>query len=351
MVFTVTVPGQAGEDLAAVYRGTADGVVRIETTVCDGGGVGSGFPIAPDLVATVAHVVDGARTIALSDEDGVRTGTVIGLDRDREVALVQASRPLSGHVFTLAARLPEVGDTVAAIGYPLAGPRSLSRGTVSGLDRVADIDGASLQGLIQTDAALNPGNSGGPLIDLGGAVVGLVEAKVAEGEGLGLAVPATTAAGLLHGWERSPAPPGPAEDCAAPVGPDSVLPDVTVDDPSVLAAQIGETFRVYATAINTGDYLTAYAMLGPRARAATSYETFARGLQTSYLFDIHVRETLLDVAGTATAQVGFTSVQDAAYGHDGQTCSAWVLTYTLTYDGGQWLIDRAVPLPGRPTAC
>lgn len=84
------------------------------------------------------------------------------------VALVRTSGRFNGHVFKLAGFQPDVGADVATIGYPLAGPRSLSRGTVSGLDRAAHVEGTTLTGLNQTDTALNPGNSGGPLLDRDG---------------------------------------------------------------------------------------------------------------------------------------------------------------------------------------
>ena len=143
-------------DLAALYRTVGSGgAVRIETTACGGGSVGTGFLVAPGLVATAAHVLAGARVIVVRADSGGRIGDVIGLDEGHDLALVRTTpRSLSGHVFPLADADPEVGATVAAIGYPLAGPRSLTRGAVSAL----------LPGFIQTDAAVNPGNSGGPLL-------------------------------------------------------------------------------------------------------------------------------------------------------------------------------------------
>jgi serine protease Do len=154
-------------------------------------------------VATVAHVVVGADSVVLRDGTSSRTGTVIGLDADHEVALVRTRGRFDGHVFELAGSQPDVGADVAAIGYPLAGPRSLSRGTVSGLDRSGQVEGTAVTGLIQTDAALNLGNSGGPLVDRDGRVVGLVDAKVDGADGIGFAVPATTAAGLFASWRAT----------------------------------------------------------------------------------------------------------------------------------------------------
>ena len=335
-----------------MYRAVADGVIRIETTACDGGGVGSGFLIAPNLVATVAHVVAGADSVVLRDGTISRTGTVIGLDAGHEVALVRTSGRFGGHVFDLAGSQPEVGADVAAIGYPLAGPRSLSRGTVSGLQRSGQVDGTRVTGLIQTDAAINPGNSGGPLLDRDGRVIGLVEAKVGDAEGIGFAVPGTTAAGLLASWRTTPDPHAAGSPgCANPVGPEDVAAQVTVDTDAPGAQDIAATFRTYATGINTGDYDTAYSLLGPHARSHTSRTEFAAGQVSSYLFDIHLASVEAQGADTDIARVTFTSVQDPSYGHDGQACSNWSLTYTMLNQDGRWLIDRAVPDPGSPSPC
>ena len=110
--------------LKELVGSASNGVVRIETTACElwGGGSGSGFLVDDDLVATVAHVVDGARTVSLRTTDGVIRGEVIGSDLDREVALVRAVRPLGGHEFVFATESPEVTDQVAVLGFPIGLP-------------------------------------------------------------------------------------------------------------------------------------------------------------------------------------------------------------------------------------
>lgn len=340
------------QDLAAVYRQSADGVVRIETTACGGGGVGSGFLIAPDYVATVAHVVANADTVAVRDDDQDASGVVVGFDQSHDLALVRLSHPLSGHVFHLASTQPEVGTTVAAIGYPLAGPRSLSRGTVSGLDRSGSTETANLTGLIQTDAAINPGNSGGPLIDTSGTVVGLVDAKSTQGEGIGYAIPADAAGGLFRSWQDSPRPQY-GSGCADPYGSRSVQAQVSVDTSHPDAAGIAETFASYATGINSGDYDTAYDDLGPATQAQVSRQEFADTHTSSYLFDLHL-EAVTGAAGADEAVVKFTSVQDADQGQNGQTCSVWLITYQMIMEpgsDGHWLIERATPAAGYPRPC
>ena len=79
-------------------------------------------------------------------------------------------------MFPLDSSQPEVGTDVGAVGYPLAGQESLTKGSISGLARTIDVGNGPLGGLIQTDTPLNPGNSGGPLLSVDGTVVGLVDA-------------------------------------------------------------------------------------------------------------------------------------------------------------------------------
>jgi S1-C subfamily serine protease len=154
-------------------------IVRIETVTCDGDGVGTGFVIGPRLIAIVEHVIDGASKITLKQGGRrVGTGVVIGADRDRDVALVRSSRPLRGEPLAIATARPRLGDSVAAIGFPLGLPLSVTRGSISGDARTIPIEGVKRRGLLQTDAAVSPGNSGGPLLSMdSGEVVGLIDAS------------------------------------------------------------------------------------------------------------------------------------------------------------------------------
>ena len=194
-------------ELADMVEQVVDGVVRIETSACEGGSTGSGFLIGPDLVATVAHVVEDAVVISLrvGDSGQITAGTVVGIDPSREVALVATGRPLSGHVFTFADNPPRVGADVVALGYPGGAEQmSLTRGTVSGLDREIRAGNSALTDVIETDAVINPGNSGGPLLNTDGQVVGLVEAINTESVGLAYAVSTQTAQPLLEEWASNP---------------------------------------------------------------------------------------------------------------------------------------------------
>jgi serine protease Do len=334
----------------ALYRQVSDGVVRIETTACNGGGVGSGFLIAPDLVATVAHVVDGAVSIVIRADGVTSTGTVVGIDRAADLALVQTRNALGGHVFALDSSQPEVGTDVGAIGYPLAGPESLAKGSISGLGRTINVNDSSLAGLIQTDAAVNPGNSGGPLLAVDGTVVGLVDAMETGANGIGYAIPAQSAADQLQSWRQAPTPVRAGTGCDAPVGPSGVTVGVTDQSGSPDGPGIAAMFSTYADGINTGDYASAYGLLSPSARSLTSYDSFRQGELTSYIVTL----TVLGVTRGGTqdsAEVEFTSVQDPAIGGHQQACSSWKMTYTLIPNGSSWLIDTATPHQGGPSPC
>lgn len=346
-------PAAPTRSFADIYANVSDGVVRIETTACAGGGVGSGFLVGRNLVATVAHVVDEAESVVIKTDARSLPATVIGIDPRREVALLRTDEPLRGHVFTLAPYDPPVGAEVAAIGFPLAGDKSLTRGSVSGLGRViqSDFDGQPLTGLIQTDTAVNPGNSGGPLLDAQQRVVGLVEAKRTDADSIAYAVPSGTASSLVAGWRRTPAPVTRPDSCEAPVGAEGIATIVTDNSGHSAGRAIAETFEAYSTGINTGDYETAYARLSPRSQANNSYSSFAEGTRSSFWYDVRIeRVNEIEPSGYA-AVVEFTTVQDPQFSDQGHSCSEWRMTYRLVEAGDGVLIDRAQPNQGYPRAC
>jgi S1-C subfamily serine protease len=163
--------GTPGLDVPTVERSVA----RVEVATA----IGTGFAVGPHDVLTANHVVEGA-------DDGVtvivggasRRGSVVLRDVQRDLALIAVDgaelSPLS-----LATAAPGVADQVFAFGNPLGSSTSVTEGIVSAVD----------DRRIQTDAAVNPGNSGGPLVTTDGAVVGLVVSKRRDAEGVSYAVP------------------------------------------------------------------------------------------------------------------------------------------------------------------
>ena len=166
------------------------------THVQRGRAAGSGIVIAPDgYVLTNAHVVDDARAVDLVMSDGATyRASVIGIDPATDLAVVRALGPALPALELAIADTLRVGQLVVAIGDPLGLQSTVTHGVVSALGRsLRAKDGRIIENVIQTDAALNPGNSGGPLVDTHGRVVGVNTAIIAGAQGIAFAIPAATA--------------------------------------------------------------------------------------------------------------------------------------------------------------
>jgi putative serine protease PepD len=203
-----------GLNASALYASTAAGVVDITSSgvnspasntpfggpqQSDSTATGTGFVVdGKGHIVTAAHVVDGASSISVKFQDGTtRTAKLLGKDNATDVAVLSVDTSgLTLHPLALGSSASlGVGDQVAAIGDPFTYERSLSTGIVSGLDRtISAPNGFTVAHAIQTDAALNPGNSGGPVLDASGQVIGIVDQIATNGSsdtssGVGFAVP------------------------------------------------------------------------------------------------------------------------------------------------------------------
>ncbi len=160
---------------------------------------GSGFVISSDgLVVTNYHVIEGATTVKVHLENRDYTATVKGADKATDIALlkIDAGRPLRYLELGDSDRT-RVGDWIMVVGNPLNLDKTVTTGVVSAKGRSIGINDISFENFIQTDAAINFGNSGGPLINLDGQVVGIATAINYGAENIGFAVPVNTLRGIL----------------------------------------------------------------------------------------------------------------------------------------------------------
>jgi putative serine protease PepD len=199
-----------------VYKSARDGVVEITTTTTSSGSSpfggsqesqaqGSGFVYGSDgHIVTNDHVVDGATAISVTFSDGTKySAKVVGADPSSDLAVIKVDAPSSKlHPLSLGdSSSLEVGDGVVAIGSPFGLEETVTAGIVSALGRdISSADNFTISGVIQTDAAINHGNSGGPLLNMAGEVVGVnsqIESDSGGNEGVGFAVPSSTVSSVV----------------------------------------------------------------------------------------------------------------------------------------------------------
>lgn len=191
------------DDLLDAYSRAVIGVVdkagAAVVSLSVGNGAGSGFVVTPDgYVMTNSHVVQAAKRICVRTSTGEEVeARVIGDDPATDLALVRVEAPLP-YLTVDGSLAPRVGQLAVAIGNPLGFESTVSTGVVSALGRSLRGRGNRLiDGVIQHTAPLNPGNSGGPLLDTAGRVIGVNTAIIARSQNLGFAIAVETASWVL----------------------------------------------------------------------------------------------------------------------------------------------------------
>jgi S1-C subfamily serine protease len=183
--------------VTGAVRQAGPSVVHIRSQSKDApGGSGSGFLISPDgFVMTNSHVVHGAESVVAQTPDGRQSrAEIIGDDPDTDLAVLRIDLPGLRHVSFADSSAVPVGQIAIAIGNPLGFDNTVTAGIVSALGRTfPSRTGRLIDNVLQTDAALNPGNSGGPLLDTAGRVIGVNTAIIPSAQGICFAIGSKTA--------------------------------------------------------------------------------------------------------------------------------------------------------------
>lgn len=193
---------QNGEKMsvADIYANYSGSVVCIEVSSASGSGAGTGFVITDDgYIVTCYHVIDGAQEISVTFSDNTSyQATLVGGDEDNDIAVLKIDASGLKPVVLGDSDLLNVGDTVTTIGNALGTlSNTTTTGIVSALDRAISMSDGTVMNVLQTNCTVNSGNSGGPLFNEYGEVIGIVNAKYSSSgysstasiEGIGFAIP------------------------------------------------------------------------------------------------------------------------------------------------------------------
>jgi S1-C subfamily serine protease len=308
-----TEPATPAGGVQDVVAASAPAVVTVTVGGAGTGGrLGSGFVVdRRGRVLTNAHVVDDAETARVRFDDGTETDArVLGADESTDLAVLEAERTAAG-VAPLALGRSEslrVGDAVIAIGNPFGLERTATTGIVSALKRIITApNGFDIQNVIQTDAAINEGNSGGPLLDAAGRVIGInsqIASESGGNNGVGFAVPIDT----IRPVADSIIADGTAEHAWLGVTGRSVTPDIAA------ALGLGDTRGV--AVIETDDRGPA-ADAGLRAATTAPDADVPRGGDVIVAVDGREVEDMADVSRAVSSRavgdaLAVTVVRDGA---------------------------------------
>jgi len=332
----------------------ASGVLPIFTTICgDTGAVGTGFLISPTHLGTAAHVVSDAQTIRIVSNGVSREARVIGQDLAADLAVLEVDVPLSGHIFDLKTADAQVGEEVVAIGYPAevaSGELAVTSGIVSSISQP---DGWPTE-IVRTDSALNPGNSGGPLVRRDGGLAGVVQFKLSgDIENAGYAASAGDAAALFTEWMRAATPvTTPSCRTSEPLAAQSRYVGLVEvlsshEDASVFADVISR----YMEGINLGQSELAFGQLSPSMQNSLSFAYFQQETSTSFNFAVTLWSVTRPDSDEMIGTVSFVSLQDAQFGANGETCTYWDIEYSLKQFSEGWRIQSATNRAGSPAPC
>jgi Trypsin-like peptidase domain len=285
-------------------------IVQLQVETCTGERfIGSGFAIG-DQIVTNRHVIEGFKSVIVRANDGTETpGEVIRVANRQDLAIVKSPKVLSSMKWS--SQAVRIGDDVAVLGFPRGIGFTFTKGSISALDvQISDADGP-IDGLIQTDAAVNPGNSGGPLVDRNGDAVGVVVLKRSDSEGLAFAIDGRIAQVFLSGETGTrptaclgaAADPGP--DVTSPIPADSIAPDAvptteadavppseaTLDDPPKSPESLtnpADVVLAFYDAVNVRDWDRAWELGGKNFGKNPNKPDFIKGYDDTISSDVAI---------------------------------------------------------------
>jgi putative serine protease PepD len=263
---TVSSVSSSPLSVGQIAKAATPGVVEIDATQAasnspfpggsqsGGSALGTGFVYdAKGNIVTNEHVVSGATSVRVKFQDGsTYKGTVVGTDPSTDLAVVHVNAPASKLVpLSLAdSSKVAVGDGVVAIGNPFGLDGTVTTGIVSALNReITAPDNTPIEGAIQTDAAINHGNSGGPLLDVQGNVIGVtsqIQSDSGGNDGVGFAVPSSTVRSIVSQLIAT----GKAQHALLGVS-------VSTGTSGVAVNQVGSGSAAESAGVKVGDVITA----------------------------------------------------------------------------------------------
>ncbi|MFT5224001.1 MAG: S1-C subfamily serine protease, partial [Glaciecola sp.] len=290
---------ESGDSLvAAIAASVSPSVVRIDAASNRGGAIGSGVIYRTDgYVLTNAHVVEGAATFQVTLPDGTELpATLVGADAGSDIAVLQvASQNLP--VIAFAESLPSVGETAIAIGSPFGLDGSVTAGVISAVNRQVSTQGGVIGDALQTDAAINSGNSGGALVNSRGELIGINTAILTNtggNAGIGFAIPVSTARNVADQLINS----GTVQQAYLGIRGQTIGPDIaaTYDiaaDAGVIIAQVDVGTPAEAAGLLQGDLI-----VGVDGETIDSMADLLAALQRRAPGDVVVLDIMRDRAGS-----------------------------------------------------
>ena len=326
-------------------------LVRLEVGTCELPSTASGFYIDGNHVVTAAHAVWDAIQISVHSQDQAPVGArVVGVEPSADIALLRIDDPRTSEALEWGGEDPRQGSDLAVFGFPFgtAHPQ-MTTGVMSGWEDEVDYGDQLLESVFVTNAAVNGGNSGGPVVDRRGDVIGVVSGErnwsdTSEArrpvDGINYVVPASAVRDRVAEWIT--ADPIEVEQCA---GVDDIITDDETEPLPVTNLSdddMADTFALalhnHGLAITRGSYTTAWEYFTPDQQSTLGgFQSWKEGVEPSYWRHILLKDV---VAESQTSMTVSTRLRTEDLLPGGWVCTLLTLDYEFVFVEERWLIDR-----------